>query len=200
MKGLTKRQSEILDYLKTFIDENRYPPAIREVANHFKISVKGAYDHIKALEKKNYITCNNNTSRSIGIVNEAEVEADTTTIPILGRIAAGGPILAEENYDGCITVSNDLIKNGNHFALNVVGDSMIDAGILPGDIAVFKQQNVSENGKIVAALLDDSVTLKRFYKENNRVKLKAENENYSPIYTRDVSILGKLVTVIRTYD
>lgn len=198
MKGLTKRQSEILDYLKNFIDENRYPPAIREVANYFNISVKGAYDHIKALEKKNYITCNNNTSRSIGIVDESEDE--TTTIPILGRIAAGGPILAEENFDGCITISNDLIKSGNHFALNVVGDSMINAGILPGDIAVFKQQQVSENGKIVAALLDDCVTLKRFYKENNRVKLKAENDNYSPIYTQNVSIIGKLVTVIRTYD
>lgn len=198
MKGLTKRQSEILDYLKNFIDENRYPPAIREVASNFNISVKGAYDHIKALEKKNYITCNTNTSRSIGIVNESD--NDTTNIPILGRIAAGGPILAEENFDGCITISNDLIKNGDHFALNVVGDSMINAGILPGDIAIFKQQQVSENGKIVAALLDDSVTLKRFYKENNRVKLKAENENYSPIYTQNVSIIGKLVTVIRTYD
>ncbi len=198
MKGLTKRQSEILDYLKNFIDENRYPPAIREVANHFSISVKGAYDHIKALEKKNFITCNNNTSRSIGIVEDSNI--NSTTIPILGKIAAGGPILAEENYDGNITLSTDLIKSGEHFALNVVGDSMIDAGILEGDIAVFKQQQNAENGNIVAAMLDDSVTLKRFYKESNRVRLKAENANYSPIYTQNVSILGKLVTVIRTYD
>ncbi len=199
MKGLTKRQSEVLDYLKDFIDENRYPPAIRDVASHFKISVKGAYDHIKALEKKNVITSNNNTSRSIGIVSEKE-EEPTVSIPLLGKIAAGGPILAEENYERHITISRDLLKTGEHFALNVVGDSMINAGILPGDIAVFRQQNTANNGVIVAAMLEDSVTLKRFYKESNRVKLKAENENYSPIYTQNVSILGKLVTVIRTYD
>lgn len=198
MKGLTKRQSEILDYLRDFIESNKYPPAIREVANHFNISVKGAYDHIKALEKKNVITCNNNTSRSIGIVNERE-EA-TISVPLLGHIAAGGPIMAEENFDGYITISKDLLKAGDHFALNVVGDSMINAGILPGDIAVFRQQQTANNGTIVAAMLDDSVTLKRFYKESTRVKLKAENENYSPIYTQNVSILGKLVTIVRTYD
>lgn len=198
MKGLTKRQSEILDYLKLFIDENKYPPAIREVAAHFNISVKGAYDHIKALEKKSVITCNTNTSRSIGIVNEKE---DTSVaIPILGKIAAGGPILIEENFESYINISTDLIKKGEHFALNVVGDSMINAGILPGDIAVFKQQQTANNGTIVAAVIDDSITLKRFYKESSRVKLKAENDNYSPIYTRNVSILGKLVTIVRTYD
>ncbi len=198
MKGLTKRQSEILDYLKVFIDENKYPPAIREVATNFNISVKGAYDHIKALEKKNAITCNNNTSRSIGIVNSNEEHF--VSIPILGRIAAGGPILIEENFESYISISKDLIKTGDHFALNVVGDSMINAGILPGDIAVFKQQNTANNGTIVAAMLDDSVTLKRFYKESNRVQLKAENDNYTPIYTQNVSILGKLVTIVRTYD
>lgn len=199
MKGLTKRQSEVLDYLKEFIDENRYPPAIRDVASHFKISVKGAYDHIKALEKKNVITSSNNTSRSIGIVSEKE-EEPTVSIPVLGKIAAGGPILAEENYERHITISRDLLKNGEHFALNVVGDSMINAGILPGDIAVFRQQATANNGTIVAAMLDDSVTLKRFYKESSRVQLKAENDNYSPIYTQNVSILGKLVTIVRTYD
>ncbi|QEN04809.1 repressor LexA [Thiospirochaeta perfilievii] len=198
MKGLTKRQEEILEYLKIFISDNKYPPAIRDVASHFKISVKGAYDHIKALEKKNAITCNNNTSRSIGIVNNNE--DSSSQVPILGKIAAGGPILIEENFEGFVTISKDLLKTGDHFALNVVGDSMINAGILPGDIAVFKQQSTANNGTIVAAMLEDSVTLKRFYKESNRVKLKAENESYSPIYTQNVSILGKLVTIVRTYD
>lgn len=198
MKELTKRQSEILNYLKAFIDENRYPPAIREVATHFNISVKGAYDHIKALEKKNYITCNNNTSRSIGIVNSSD--ESSISVPILGRIAAGGPLLIEENFDGYIKVSRDLLKNGDHFALNVVGDSMINAGILEGDIAIFKQQQTANNGTIVAAVIDDAVTLKRFYKESNRVQLKAENDNYSPIYTQNVSIIGKLATIVRTYD
>ena len=198
MKGLTKRQSEILDYLKSFIYENRYPPTIREVANSFSISVKGAYDHIKALEKKSFITCNNNTSRSISIVSD--IEERIINIPILGKIAAGGPILAEENYDGTIGVSKELLKGNEHFALNVVGDSMINAGILPGDIAVFNCQQTANNGTIIAAMIDDSITLKRFYKESNRVKLKAENELYSPIYTQNVSIIGKLVTIIRTYD
>ncbi|OQY39338.1 MAG: repressor LexA [Spirochaetaceae bacterium 4572_7] len=198
MKGLTKRQTEVLTFLEFFIDENRYPPSIRDVASNFSISVKGAYDHIKALEKKNAITCSNNTSRSIGIVKEREEKS--LIVPILGNIAAGGPILVEENYDGHITISKDLLKDGDHFALNVIGESMINAGILPGDIAVFKHQESAHNGTIVAALLDDSVTLKRFYKENNRVKLKAENDNYAPIYTQNVSIIGKLVTIIRTYD
>lgn len=199
MKDLTKRQTEILNYLEFFINDNKYPPAIRDVSTHFNISVKGAYDHIKALEKKKAITCNNNTSRSIGIVRKKEEET-SIVIPILGQIAAGGPILVEENFDGSITMSKDLLKKGEHFALNVVGDSMINAGILEGDIAIFQQQQTAINGTIVAAMLDDSVTLKRFYKENNRVQLKAENDSYSPIYTQSVSILGKLVTVVRTYD
>ncbi|MGL1893748.1 MAG: transcriptional repressor LexA [Spirochaetaceae bacterium] len=198
MKGLTARQTQILDYLKDFINENKYPPAIREVATHFNISVKGAYDHIKALEKKSVITCNNNTSRSIGIVNDKEEHS--LSIPVLGKIAAGGPILVEENFERYITISKDLLKTGDHFALTVTGDSMINAGILPGDIAVFKQQNSVNNGTIVAAIIDDSVTLKRFYKESNRIQLKAENDNYTPIYTQNVSILGKLVTIVRTYD
>lgn len=198
MKEITNRQSEILNYLKEFIDENKYPPAIRDIATNFSISVKGAYDHIKALEKKNFITCNNNTSRSIGIVNKCE--ENSISIPILGKIAAGGPILIEENFDGYITLSSDILKSGDHFALNVVGDSMINAGILPGDLAVFRQQSTVNNGTIVAAMLDDSVTLKRFYKEANRVQLKAENDNYTPIYTQNVSVLGKLVTIVRTYD
>jgi len=198
MKGLTNRQSEILDYLKNFIDEYKYPPSIRDVAKQFKISVKGAYDHIKALEKKNFITCSNNTSRSIGIIEETET--DIIQIPILGKIAAGGPILAEENFDGYLSLSSDLIKSGDHFALNVVGDSMINAGILPGDIAVFKQQQTANNGTIIAAMIDEHVTLKRFYKESNRIKLMAENDNYSPIYTQNISILGKLVTIVRKYD
>lgn len=198
MKELTKRQSEILNYLKSFIEENRYPPAIREVASHFNISVKGAYDHIKALEKKNFITCNNNTSRSIGIVDQSD--ESSISVPILGRIAAGGPLMIEENFDGYIKVSRDLLKAGEHFALNVVGDSMINAGILEGDIAIFKHQQTANNGTIVAAVIDDAVTLKRFYKESNRVQLKAENDNYSPIYTQNVSIIGKLTTIVRTYD
>ncbi|MBN2617433.1 MAG: repressor LexA [Spirochaetales bacterium] len=198
MKGLTKRQSEILEYLKGFIDDNQYPPSIRDVAKFFNISVKGAYDHIKALEKKSFITCNNNTSRSIGIVKEKEDLS--ISIPILGTIAAGGPIFAEENFEDYINISKNLLKNGNHFALNVIGDSMINAGILPGDIAIFKQQQTAENGTIVAAMIDDSVTLKRFYKESNRIKLKAENDNFSPIYTQNVVILGKLVTLVRSYD
>ena len=116
-----------------------------------------------------------------------------------GHVAAGTPLLAEENQDGYLELSPTLIGGRDHFALRVEGDSMTDAGITDGDLAVFTQQSVAENGDIVVAMVEEAVTLKRFYKEKNRVRLQAENAAYPPIYTRDVRILGKLVTLIRRY-
>ena len=118
---------------------------------------------------------------------------------ILGVVAAGKPILAEENFSGRIPVPADMVKHTNCFALTVRGDSMKDAGIFHGDVAVIEERPTAENGEIVVAMIDDAVTLKRFYRENNRVKLVAENPAYSPIYTQDVKILGRLKGIIRKY-
>lgn len=201
MRGLTKRQKEVLSFLQGYIKEHKYPPTFREIAKTFSISVKGAYDHVKALEKKGKIRCDMNRSRAIEIVDGENQEEETLThIPLLGNVAAGVPLFAEENLDGYMQLPSSVLKRGNHFALHVRGDSMQDAGIIDGDVAVFHQQNVANNGDIVVAMINEAVTLKRFYKEKNRVKLKAENPVYPPIYTQNVQILGKLVYVGREYE
>lgn len=200
MKDLTERQKEILDFLSNFIQENSYPPTVRETAKAFDISIKGAYDHIKALEKKGFIKLQGNRSRAMEIVAKQEDGGESVKeIPILGNIAAGYPILAEENWIGTIKIPADLAHGRNCFALKVQGDSMRDAGIRSGDVAIIEQKPVAENGEIVAALIEDSATLKRFFRENNRIRLQAENPDYAPIYTQDVKILGKLRAIIRNY-
>ncbi|MFP4484116.1 MAG: transcriptional repressor LexA [Spirochaetaceae bacterium] len=200
MKTITKRQQEVLDFIKAYIDEHSYPPTIREISDNFGISVKGAYDHVKAIEKKGYIGLNNHRSRTIEVLDRGRPEEEPlVTVPLLGNVAAGKPLFAEENYDGGIPVPQQLIGQGAHFALHVRGDSMSGAGIMDGDVAIIRQQPTAENGDIVVATVDEAVTLKRFYKETNRVKLKAENPKYPPIYTQDVRILGKLAHIIRSY-
>ncbi|MBB6482309.1 transcriptional repressor LexA [Spirochaeta isovalerica] len=199
MKNLTKRQSEVLDFIKVFIDSHKYPPTIREIAGNFEISVKGAYDHVKALEKKDVISCDTNRSRAIEIRSSGSDE-EMISIPVLGNVAAGLPLMASENFDGYINLPSGILKQGDFFALYVKGDSMINAGILDGDTAIIKQKSTAENGEIIVALIDDSVTLKRFYKESSRVKLMAENDDYSPIYTQNIRILGKLVKILRDYE
>ena len=200
MKSLTKRQTEVLVFIKDFKNRNTYPPTIREVAEQFHISVKGAYDHIKALEKKDSIKCSLRRSRSIEVTDKSGDE-NIINVPLLGNVAAGVPLLAEENLEGYIPVPVSFLKKGQHFALKVKGDSMKDAGIFEGDTALFVHQITAENGNIVVALLnDEAVTLKRFFMETNRVKLKAENPVYPPIYTQNVRILGKLVCILRIYD
>ncbi len=200
MKSLTKRQSEVLDFLKAFIQRKKYP-TMREIAAHFSISPKGAYDHIKALEKKNFIHCNINRSRAIEIIEDENAEKPFIKVPLLGNVAAGLPLLAEENLEGTINLPIGNLGKGDFFALHVQGDSMQDAGILDGDIAVFIQRPTADNGDIVVARInDEAVTLKRFYKEKNRVKLKAENPAYPPIYTQNVKILGKLKSILRNYE
>ena len=200
MRELTNRQREILDFIRAFIRDHKYPPTIREIAGSFKISVKGAYDHVKALEKKGQIRCDLGRSRAIEIIGDDEEGPEVVEIPLIGHVAAGVPLLAEENWDGTVRVSSDNLGRGNHFALRVQGDSMEGAGILDGDTAIFEQRQVADNGDIVVAVInDEAVTLKRFYREQNRVKLKAENPVYPPIYSQNVRVLGKLACIIRNY-
>lgn len=201
MKILTEKQKEVLGFIKDYIASKKYPPTIREVADQFRISVKGGYDHIKALEKKKYIRCSTNRSRAIEVLFEPGEEINSVTkIPVLGAVAAGKPLFATENFDGIVKVPGQFLRKGRHFALNVKGDSMQDAGIIDGDIAIIHHRNNAENGDIVVALIEEAVTLKRFFREKNRIMLKSENQSYPPIYSQDIKILGKLACIIRRYD
>ncbi|KGE71872.1 transcriptional repressor LexA [Spirochaeta lutea] len=199
MKNLTNRQKEILRFIESFIDQNKYPPTIREVSDFFDISVRGAYDHLQALKKKGVIHTDSNRSRSIEIVSE-EKEEIVRSVPILGTVAAGLPILSQENFEGALPVPAGLLKHGDYFALRVRGDSMVNAGIMEGDLAIVRQVQTADNGQIVVAMVDDAVTLKRFYKERNRVRLQAENPAYPSIYTREVRVLGTLSHILRNYE
>ncbi len=201
MKNLTKRQQEILHFIEAFIANHKYPPTIREIASEFGISVKGAYDHVKALEKKHHIRCDLNRSRAIEVLKPAAEKEDFVKIPVLGNVAAGLPLFAEENLERYIRLPGEALSKGKHFALNVRGDSMQDAGILDGDTAVFVQRPTANNGDIVVAMInEEAYTLKRFFREKHRVKLKAENPIYPPIYSQNVKILGKLECILRSYD
>jgi repressor LexA len=200
MKAITKRQSEVLDYIKAFISEHKFPPTIREISEFFSISVKGAYDHVKALEKKAFIRLDTNRSRTIEVLGH-DLDTDRTVeIPVLGHVAAGVPLLAEENLEGAVKLPEEYVRSAPHFALRVRGDSMRDAGIMDGDVAVIRHQKVADNGDIVVAMVDDAVTLKRFFKEKNRVRLQSENPEYPPMFTQNVRILGKLAHLIRRYE
>ncbi|MDR2049654.1 MAG: transcriptional repressor LexA [Treponema sp.] len=201
MKEPTQRQREVLTFISDYIKSHYYPPTIREVAEHFSISVKGAYDHVLALKKKGRLKLGGKRSRTMEVVRGEEDRAieGFAEVPVLGVVAAGRPILAEENWDGSIPIHNSFLKkNKQYFALKVKGDSMKDAGILDRDTALVQKQNFARDGEIVVAVVDEAVTLKRFYKETNRVRLQPENSAYLPIYSQDVRILGKLAYVIRS--
>ena len=199
MKDLTNRQKEVLTFIRAYIKRQSYPPTIREIAERFGISTKGAYDHVKALEKKQAITCDARRSRAIEVVDDYD---KVNFVPVLGKVAAGKPIFAEENYEFHLPISPFMLKvSKNCFALRVQGDSMINAGINDGDFAIFCEQNTAENGQIVLAIVDeDTATLKRFFIENNRIKLQAENSAIKPIYTTDARIVGKLIALVRSYE
>ncbi|MDR0623499.1 MAG: transcriptional repressor LexA [Treponema sp.] len=202
MKELTTRQKEVLSFIAEYIGVHSYPPTIREVAEYFSISVKGAHDHVIALKKKGVLKQTDKRSRTMELVKNDDEwgPAGFAEIPILGTVAAGQPILSEENWDGTIKLHQSLLKkNNSYFALKVRGDSMSGAGIMDGDTAIIEKQHTVRNGEIAVAVVDDAVTLKRFYKESARIRLQPENPAYSPIYTRNVRVLGRLAQIMRFY-
>jgi repressor LexA len=201
MKGLTERQNEILSFIIKYLKDHSFPPSIREIAENYNISVKGAHDHITALRKKGFLKHADKRPRTMGLTHSIHEESSGfIEIPILGSVAAGVPVLAEENYDGNIALHHSqLKKNRKYFALKVKGDSMSGAGILEGDMAIIEEQSTVSNGEIAVAVIDEAVTLKRFYRESSRIRLQAENPAYKPIYSQDVKILGRLSGIIRNY-
>ena len=203
MKQNTERQKEILNFISDYQAENSYPPTVREIGDHFGVSIRAVQDHITALQKKGFITQTQKKSRSIKVlVDERQKDQGMfmEKVPLIGTIAAGKPLLCEENYEGYVTLTEPFIRPGkNYFALHVRGQSMINAGILEGDLAIIEQTSTATDGQIVVAVIDDAITLKRYFKEPSRIRLQPENPAFHPIYCQDVRIVGILTNLVRTY-
>jgi len=203
-KELTKRQGEILKFIEDYYNENNFPPTINEISKFFKISVKGSYDHIKALEKKKYLSYDPKKRRSFKLLYETESnknfkKGNYLEISILGIVQAGLPILSYENYDTKIKVDKNLFGSGELFGLKVRGDSMLDAGIFEDDIAIVKNTQVFNNGEILVVETENGVTIKKAYKQKNFLRLEACNDDYPTIISRNPRIIGKLTGLIRKY-
>ena len=199
---ISKKQSEILEYIKEQILEKGYPPAVREIceAVHLK-STSSVHAHLETLEKNGYIRRDPTKPRAIEICDDSFqlVRNEMTSIPIIGTVAAGQPILATENIEGYFPVPVDMVPNAETFILKVKGASMINAGIFSGDQIFVERTNVARNGDMVVALVDDSATVKTFYKEQGHVRLQPENDTMDPIIVDDCDILGKVFGVFRLY-
>ncbi len=204
-KALTDRQAQILSFIQDFIIKNKVPPTHKEIASAFEL--KGTYgirQHLQLMEKKGILQLIPGKARGIRLTSPIPVESEEeiAAIPLLGRIAAGQPILAVENVEDHLHISARVFRGKHLFALRVQGDSMRNAGIRPGDIAVFNQQPQVDNGEIAAVLLDDDATLKRVQRESDGIRLKAENASYNDIVIppdtrRRFRIIGRLVGLLR---
>lgn len=211
MKDLSRRQQAILDYIEHFLDENDYPPTIRDIQTELAISSTSVVDYnLKALESRGHIRRNSKISRGIELVNRMSGRRNVVTIPVIGQIAAGLPIPVPGDLEGSdvtetVELGPDQLRGSGQglFALRVKGQSMIDAFIDDGDVVVLKQQETCENGETVAVWLRDEreTTLKKFYLEGDRVRLQPANTTMEPIYTpaENVEIQGRLVGVVRSY-
>lgn len=201
MKMLTDKQKNVYEFIKQQVGQVGFPPSVREIAQAFSISTRAAYDHLRAIEKKGYIRRDPMKPRAIEIIGFRGLSLrnsdEVAMIPLVGRVAAGQPILAEENIEDYMAFPASMVQSGNVFALKVNGHSMIEDGILDGDYVLVREQNVAERGETVVALLGDEATVKRFYPEKNQVRLVPANAAMQPIITNDVSIVGKVVGVFR---
>jgi repressor LexA len=213
MQGLTKRQEQTLDFIRRSIESRGYPPTLREIGEHMGIrSTNGVNDHLRALERKGYLTREDMKSRALKLVedqlatpanNKINDEEDLIEVRVLGRVAAGLPLYAEENVIDTVRVDRMLVRGGREvFGLRVTGDSMIDAGILSGDYIFVKKQSTADRGDIVVALIGDEATVKYFYPERDYVRFQPANAQMAPILVRasdfkSTMLLGKVVGVYR---
>jgi repressor LexA len=199
--NLTHKQQMVLDFLKKEIKKNGYPPTVREICDAVGLSsTSTVHAHLETLERKGFIRRSPTKNRSTEILEDDFYAArELVYVPIVGQVAAGVPILAEENIEDTFPVPIDYVKNDTCFMLHVKGDSMTDEGILDGDMVLVRQQQTASNGDIVIALLDDSATVKTFYRENGRIRLQPANSAFSPIIVRDCEILGKVIGLYRRY-
>lgn len=203
MKEITERQKEVLSYISEYTEEHSFPPTVREISDYFGITIRAIQDHIMALQKKGYLSPTQKKARSLKVISEWKDKEDSLyvgQVPLLGSVAAGKPLLSEENLDGYVNLTEPFVRPGkSYFALRVRGESMINAGILDGDLAVVEQASVATDGQIIVAVIDDAITLKRYYRESERIRLQPENPAFQPIYCTDVRIVGILSNIVRTY-
>lgn len=209
MKELTRRQKEVLDFISETTEKNGFPPTIREIGKKFKIaSTNGVRAILSALSAKGYIRRKPMLSRGIEVLRSisssiGRVKPALVSVPLLGRISAGLPVLAVENVEGSIGIDRTLFPGDGIFFLKVVGDSMRDAGILNGDYVLAHQQNTADKGEIVVAIIGDEATVKRYFPEKNKVRLEPANPEFGPIVvekrTPDFFIAGKVIGLLRKY-
>ncbi|MDI9520735.1 MAG: transcriptional repressor LexA [Bacillota bacterium] len=193
-------QGRILDFILEQIAENGFPPSVREICEAVGLkSTSTVHGHLKRLEKQGVLKRDSMKPRAMAVIDKANGKKDAfTLVPLLGPVAAGSPILAEESISEMIPIPDFMMKDGQHFALVVRGDSMIQAGIFDGDYIVVKQQQTANNGDIVVAMVSGDATVKRFFKEKGHFRLQPENDAMKPIIVKEVDILGKVVSVFRS--
>ena len=198
---LTDKQQQILEFIKHRILEKGYPPAVREIcqAVHLR-STSSVHSHLETLERKGYIRRDPTKPRAIEIIDDEFnlARREIVHIPIVGTITAGEPILAVENIEDYFPMQPDFISSRDTFMLHVRGESMINAGIMDGDLVIVQQQPTADNGDIVVAMIDDSATVKRFYKEDGHYRLQPENDAMDPIIVPEVSVIGKVIGLYRS--
>ena len=201
MRGSTERQQQVLDIVRRYMQKNGQSPTVREIVRELGVrSTCTVHKHLTALAKKGLITKSRYGYRSIELPGEySPRQIKFTTVPLVGRVAAGQPLLAAENLDGFLPIPADMAQGDGLFALKVRGDSMVNAGIFDGDVIVARQQSAADNGDIVVALVDEEATVKRFFRESGQVRLQAENSAYPPIISPNVQILGKVALSIRRF-
>lgn len=203
MTDLTKRQREILDFIRKTRDERGYPPSVREIGEAVGLhSPSSVHAQLATLSERGYLSKDPSKPRAITVRRESSgipvEQHEVRNVPVLGTIAAGGPLLAQEAIEDTLALPKQLVGSGTLFALRVRGDSMINAGIFEGDLVIVRQQSTADDGEIVAALVgDEEATVKRLGRKGGRIVLKPENDAYDPIVSDDVKILGKVVSVMR---
>lgn len=197
---LTNRQQQILDYIRQCIKTNGYPPSVREIGEAVGLrSSSTVHAYLIQLEEMGFIRKDPTKPRAIIPVdnNEAEPLSEALSLPLVGRVAAGTPILAEQNIETYLSIPAEMVGYGTHFLLEVKGDSMIEAGILDGDYLIVRQQNQASNGDIVVAMMEDEATVKRIYFHSDHIELRPENSSMKPFRVSEVQILGKVAGLMR---
>lgn len=197
----SNKQLEIYEYIKNQIKEKGYPPSVREIGAAVGLkSTSTVHGHLERLEKKGLIKRDATKPRTIEVIENSANRKEIINIPIIGTITAGSPILAIENIEDIFPLPIDYVKSNKElFMLKVSGESMIEAGILDGDLSIIEKANSAQNGDIVVALIENEATLKRFFKEKDHIRLQPENKNMGPIIVPDCQVIGKLVGIYRQY-
>lgn len=196
---LTPKQAAVLEIIKKNISQKGYPPSVREIGQAIGFSSSSTvHSYLKKLEEKGYLRRDPTKPRAIEVIDhQPTVKSEIINIPILGKVSAGSPLLAVENWDDCFPLPIHFTGAGEFFMLTVKGDSMIEAGILEGDLVIVRRQEDANNGDIIVALLGEEATVKRLFKENGYIRLQPENSKLEPIITRNVKILGKVIGLLR---